>query len=59
MFNPQFIIKGIDRDGREVLTSGRQFSSRYSAELASLEFYGDNRYKIVWVELFGYAEQAA
>ena len=59
MSDPQFIIKGIDRDGREVRASESQFTSRYGAELASLELYGDHRYKVVWVERSGYHVQAA
>ena len=59
MSYPQFIIKGIDRDGREVRASEKQFTSRYSAELASLELYCDHRYKLVWVERSGYSAHAA
>jgi hypothetical protein len=55
MSYPQFIIKGIDRQGREVRASERQFISRYRAELASLDFYIDHRYKLVWVERSGYS----
>ena len=54
MFRAQFVIKGINRDGREVLASQKLFGSVYSAELETLEFYGDDRFKIVWVERQGY-----
>jgi len=53
MFTLRFVIKGIDRDGREVLASGESFSSLYMAELHSLDFYGDPRFKTVWVEQRG------
>lgn len=59
MSSPQFIIKAIDRDGREVRASEQQFTSRYGAELASLDLYGDHRYKLVWVERSGYHTEAA
>jgi len=56
---PQFVIKGIDKEGREVRASEKQFTSKYRAELASLDFYSDHRYKFVWVEPSGYTPQAA
>ena len=58
MFEPKFVIKGIDRDGVEVLACENLYSSVYRAELASLEFYGDERFKIVWVERHSYATVA-
>ncbi len=56
---PKFVIKGIDKGGNEVLASESQYDSVYRAELASLDFYGDHRFKLVWVERSGYryAEQ--
>lgn len=54
MTKPRFVIKGIDQRGHEVVASAKQFSSVYRAELETLEFYGDPRFKIVWVELQGY-----
>jgi len=54
MFTPRFVIKGISRDGMEVQVSQQLFSSIYRAELVSLEFYGDSRFKTVWVERQGY-----
>lgn len=54
MFTPRFVIKGIDRDGMEVQASEELFTSIYRAELESLEFYGDSRFKTVWVERQGY-----
>ncbi|GAB5451628.1 MAG: hypothetical protein Hals2KO_19560 [Halioglobus sp.] len=55
MFKPRFVIKGINRNGMEVQASDRIFNSIYRAELESLEFYGDSRFKTVWVERQGYA----
>ena len=54
MFTPRFVIKGINRDGMEVQASEQLFSTIYRAELESLEFYGDPRFKTVWVERQGY-----
>jgi|GEM_PF-1300331 hypothetical protein len=59
MSYPQFIIKGIDKEGREVRVSDKQFTSRYRAELDSLDFYSDHRYKLVWVERSADIDQAA
>ncbi|MDX1732941.1 MAG: hypothetical protein R3228_01195 [Halioglobus sp.] len=50
MFKPRFVIKGINQQGEEVQASQKCFSSVYRAELETLEFYGDARFKIVWVE---------
>lgn len=54
MFKPRFVIKGLNREGREVIASNKQFDTVYGAELETLEFYGDERFKIVWVERQGY-----
>ena len=59
MFKPRFVIKGLNREGREVIASDKQFDSVYSAELETLEFYGDERFKIVWVERQGYVRNEA
>ena len=59
MFTPKFVIKGIDRTGSEVLASNAQFNSVYRAELATLEFYGDPRFKFVWVERQGYGRYSS
>ena len=59
MSYPQFIIKGIDKEGQEVRASEQQFTSRYRAEIASLDLYSDYRYKFVWVERSGYGAKAA
>ncbi|MCR9104384.1 MAG: hypothetical protein NXI15_03765 [Gammaproteobacteria bacterium] len=58
---PKFVIKAIDRNGNEVVASDVQYDTLYRAELASLDFYGDSRFKLVWVERAGYrySEQAA
>ena len=58
MASPQFFLKGIDKSGEEVRVSPGQFTSLYRAELASLEFYGDPRYKLVWVERSGYGQDS-
>ena len=59
MSYPSFVIKGIDKEGREVRASEKQFITRYRAELASLDFYVDRRYKVVWVERSAYGANAA
>tara|TARA_B110000503_G_scaffold24985_1_gene39436 strand:+ start:9476 stop:9661 length:186 start_codon:yes stop_codon:yes gene_type:complete len=59
MSYPQFIIKGIDREGLEVRVTEKQFTSRYRAEIDSLDFYSDHRFKLVWVERSPDINQAA
>ncbi|MEM9257112.1 MAG: hypothetical protein AAGA91_16840 [Pseudomonadota bacterium] len=59
MYGPQFIIKGINRDGNEVQASQTWYNSVYKAELASLDFYGDARFKFVWVERQEYGYDAS
>ena len=58
MLNPLFVIKGINKGGIVVNASETMFSSIHRAELASLDFYGDSRFKIVWVERQGYGSGA-
>ncbi len=59
MFDLAFVIKGIDRDGREVRVSDQQFTTLQRAEIATLDFYGDPRFKRVWAAPTGEARRAA
>lgn len=59
MFNLMFVIKGIDREGREVQVSNQRFTTQQGAEMASLDFYGDPRFKRVWVAPTGDVREVA
>ena len=59
MFKYHFVLSGVDREGCEVRVSDQVFSSRYEAELAVLDFYGNPMFKRVWVSAIRDAQRAA